>query len=153
MRSIQQERSTARDGHGDLSCCTDRLLAARCGRYRREGPFLTADRHREANQDRRHIIGAPAAFRQARCAGQQCWHLGQPDTIFTAPKPGTGSSSSPLAEACYSVRSFTGLNRFEQLFNLSHELMLAAVFAESLKVARKVMRCSIVRQRGTATSA
>jgi NAD(P)-dependent dehydrogenase (short-subunit alcohol dehydrogenase family) len=73
--------------------------------------------------------------------------------FFTAPKPGTGSSSSPLAEACYSVRSFTGLNRFEQLFNLSHELMLAAVFAESLKVARKVMRCSIVRQRGTATSA
>jgi NAD(P)-dependent dehydrogenase (short-subunit alcohol dehydrogenase family) len=56
-------------------------------------------------------------------------------TRFLQPKPGTGSSSSPLAEACYRVRSFTGLNRFEQLFNLSHELMLAAVFAESLKVA------------------
>ena len=37
----------------------------------------------------------------------------RPASRAEAPKPSTGSSSSPLAEACYRVRSFTGLKRLK----------------------------------------
>ena len=46
-------------------CCTDRRLAARSGRYRRAGPYLTPDCHRAIQSEPRSPSSHPEAAAQS----------------------------------------------------------------------------------------